>query len=976
MADNKYNQSLLDMGYTQEQIDSMVNAVRSWQDANAVVRWTNQPPRSWDVDLSTYDWTDGKGNVTTWPWNANLNYNQYWDDSHPNQQSQRGWLNSKYTGEWTSNTYIAYNPDLRTSDLDPNYLYGQAAKDRNRQEAGYIARRNDNIASALYNEWRVSKEDVAQFLASQNEWMNSTEADRLNTIESVWKRLGQIKPQEEEPQKEYDPSIIEDALNQDTSGRLYGKVTADEWGSTTGIDTLADANSVYKAMNEGRIANVKALIAMKPSTVAASMADWINPYWLQAWRDVQQYYPEFAADVQQQLKKIQWQNTVNAITSWEEEATTSTDTMKKAIENDKETMATTYSSSTSETESIREDLNNAMASNQSASEASETMDRLEKDMAVLKNRLKNLRTEANKIFKWDAPDYLVKAWMNNKTQEIQNQMSILEDRYNAAYQRYTTQLDQERKDKQYDLQLKQFNLQKDQAEFNQWYQKQQLEKSNYMTDSNGQIWRLNINDDGSVYYEKVEQVQTYSGSWMKWAWLRNNNPWNIKDNDFWNVLWHDERGFAKFATPEDWFDALVEKIIFNQTNPKSRYYGTTLLEYFQIYAPKWDWNDPIAYAQSVAKQLGVWVNTPIKDVDPVKLAAAIAKHDSGYDYSTYWQFRWNTTWWTTWTVAWWTTVNSASSNFNIDDVEIPWSIFEDDERGMTIDPKSEEGQRRIKEYLAPYVMQNVDVTNTSYNQWPLADDNITPIAYRQRIYQLVPWQLKNNVAELENLYATARLLYQAGYTADQAALTFYWLDLKNDQTWLMQSLVDVARSAGVKLSDEFYWNLGSFTERWLTWAAISMIENEILPEEQRKQIAKYTAMLRKIQNVRNAMNDAENKFWPFSWRISSTLNKRAKSDEEYQRAASAIDVAFSQLRNTLLWSNITEVEKEIYENQFPTTKDFYDNVLIKLDESEIWLLEDINSIRNTYLLPSVDLAAALNPSLRLALYKATQDVFD
>lgn len=976
MADNKYNQSLLDMGYTQEQIDSMVNAVRSWQDANAVVRWTNQPPRSWDVDLSTYDGTDGKGNVTTWPWNANLNYNQYWDDSHPNQQSQRGWLNDKYTGEWTSNTYIAYNPDLRTSDLDPNYLYGQAAKDRNRQEAGYIARRNDQIASALYNEWLVSKEDVANFLSQQKEWMNSTEADRLNTIESVWKRLGQIKPQEEEPQKEYDPSIIENALDEDTSGRLYGKVTADEWGSTTGIDTLADANSVYKAMNDGRIANVKALISMKPSTVAASMADWINPYWLQAWRDVQQYYPEFAADVQQQLKKIQWQNTVNAITSWEEEANTSTDTMKKAIENDKETMATTYSSSTSETESIREDINTAMASNQSASEASETMDRLEKDMAVLKNRLKNLRQEANKIFKWDAPDYLVKAWMNNKTQEIQNQMSILEDRYNAAYQRYTTQLDQERKDKQYDLQLKQFNLQKDQAEFNQWYQKQQLEKSNFTTDSNGQIWKLNINADGSVYYEKVEQVQTYSGSWMKWAWLRNNNPWNIKDNDFWNVLWHDERGFAKFATPEDWFDALVEKIIFNQTNPKSRYYGTTLLEYFQIYAPKWDWNDPIAYAQSVAKQLGVWVNTPIKDVDPVKLAAAIAKHDSGYDYSTYWQFRWNTTWWTTWTVTWWTTVNSSSSDFNIDDVEIPWSIFEDDERGMTIDPKSEEGQRRIKEYLAPYVMQNVDVTNTSYNQWPLADDNITPIAYRQRIYQLVPWQLKNNVAELENLYTTARLLYQAGYTADQAALTFYWLDLKNDQTWLMQSLVDVARSAGVKLSDEFYWNLGSFTERWLTWAAISMIENEILPEEQRKQIAKYTAMLRKIQNVRNAMNDAENKFWPFSWRISSTLNKRAKSDEEYQRAASAIDVAFSQLRNTLLWSNITEVEKEIYENQFPTTKDFYDNVLIKLDESEIWLLEDINSIRNTYLLPSVDLAAALNPSLRLALYKATQDVFD
>jgi hypothetical protein len=45
--------------------------------------------------------------------------------------------------------------------------------------------------------------------------MNSTEADRANTIESVWKRLGQIKP-EEKP----DPSKADQILN-DTSGKLY-----------------------------------------------------------------------------------------------------------------------------------------------------------------------------------------------------------------------------------------------------------------------------------------------------------------------------------------------------------------------------------------------------------------------------------------------------------------------------------------------------------------------------------------------------------------------------------------------------------------------------------------------------------------------------------------------------------------------------------------------------------------------------------
>ena len=560
--------------------------------------------------------------------------------------------------------------------------------------------------------------------------------------------------------------------------------------------------------------------------------------------------------------------------------------------------------------------------------------------------------------------------MNNKTQEIQNQMSILEDRYNAAYQRYTTQLDQERKDKQYDLQLKEFNLKKKQQSFNEWYQKQQLEKSNYMTDSNGQIWRLNINDDGSVYSEKIEQVQTYSGSWMKWAWLRNNNPWNIKDNDFWNVLWHDERGFAKFATPEDWFDASVEKIIFNQTNPKSRYYGTTLLEYFQIYAPSSDWNAPIAYAQSVAKQLWVGVNTPIKDVDPVKLAAAIAKHDSGYDYSTYWQFRWNASAWWTWTVT--------STNFSIDDIEIPWSIFEDDEKGMTIDPNSDEWKQRVLDYLAPYIMQNVDVSNTSYNQWPLADDNITPIAYRQRIYQLVPTMLKNSDEEKKTLYDTARRLYQAGYTADQAALTFYWLDLGQDSTGLLQSLIDVARASWVKLSDTFYWNLGSFSERWLNWASIELVENEVLPDSQRQQIAKYTWMLDKIQKVWDALDKLDSvKTWPITWKLSKLSNKYFKSDEDFQEVSTAIDVAFSHLRNSLLWSAITESEKKLYENLFPTTDDFYDNIKVKLTKSEEWLLTDINSIRRAYGLPALtDISQALNPSLRLSLYKAMQGVFN
>jgi hypothetical protein len=48
--------------------------------------------------------------------------------------------------------------------------------------------------------------------------------------------------------------------------------------------------------------------------------------------------------------------------------------------------------------------------------------------------------------------------MNNKTQEIQNQLSILEDRYNAAYKRYTTEVSQAKWQQEFDLKKKQLEM--------------------------------------------------------------------------------------------------------------------------------------------------------------------------------------------------------------------------------------------------------------------------------------------------------------------------------------------------------------------------------------------------------------------------------------------------------------------------------------------------------------------------------------
>ena len=185
-------------------------------------------------------------------------------------------------------------------------------------------------------------------------------------------------------------------------------------------------------------------------------------------------------------------------------------------------------------------------------------------------------------------------------------------------------------------------------------------------------WKWDMNLSDIQKQQLLSQKQTYEWSWMKWAGLRNNNPWNIKDTGFWNVLGTDDRWFAIFSCPEDWFDALVEKIENVQRGWSKTYSpNMTLYEFFAKYAPSSDNNNPKAYAESVAKQLWTTANAKVSSVDATKFAAAIAKHDSWYNYSTYWQFRNNAGTITsdTWTRNDWTVFNvwqSATYN-SLDD---------------------------------------------------------------------------------------------------------------------------------------------------------------------------------------------------------------------------------------------------------------------------------------------------------------------
>ena len=397
---------------------------------------------------------------------ANQSFNEYWDDSSPDKQSTKWWLNEKYTGEYVKNSDVNYNPDITTKDLNPNFVYGQASKVYGTDHPWYISRRNDEIASALFNEWKLSREEVAEFLQSQNWFYNSSEADRANTIEAVWKRIGDLA--KEQP----DLSKAEDIV-QDTSGKIYWKTTAEEWNPKEWIDTLSDANSVLRAMQEWDVVKLQNFVSQDPRNIAVCLNEWTITWDEQTWRNAEKYYPEFIAEVKAEQKKQIAQKNVQAIASGEEMTTTAANGQSNAntgIANFWVSNATWTKSSVE----ITKDVHNSLAQNQTANEASETMASIEEDMAILKNRLKNLRQEANSKFKWDAPEYMVNAYISNKTQEIQNQMQILEDRYNAAYNRYKTEIAQTQWEKEYQLKKDQLDLQRDELALKEYQVKNWL----------------------------------------------------------------------------------------------------------------------------------------------------------------------------------------------------------------------------------------------------------------------------------------------------------------------------------------------------------------------------------------------------------------------------------------------------------------------------------------------------------------------
>lgn len=578
--------------------------------------------------------------------NANINLSKYGDDSSLNNSSNPDtvWgMSGKYTGQWTSNTFVNYDANMTLDKLDPAYKYWQDAEMQNSREANYIAKRNDSIASALYNAGKKSMEDVAEFLNQQEWFRNSYEEARQNTIMSIWKRIWDIEEnndkdktelevKEMEAEKKAEPkwqNVNVNTFLQGSTTELFGKMIT--WADTAPYDH----NSTEWLQAEARLKQYERVNALSVDQLASNIKSWSILAGWQAMRDLQAYNPEKYKLLQEYQKKEEALDQINMIASgnFTDGNTNLQDQTGNSINNYlNETVANAGLDA-----NARMDLDTALSQNQWIINYAEKMSYYQAQINQLDQTIGNLaedaRRQLSKSMGENVPEYMIQNYINNRSKKLYKQRDNLMNQYNYYKGVYEAQVEQEASAWERDYKERQLQIQQDKADWDKAYDLAKLwwEKEKYKSDmdykTNEQLRK--------TYWD----LNTYTDSWMKGKGLKNNNPWNIKDTTFGAIIGTDGSGFAIFETPEDGFDALVEKIKFNQTNPKSKYYWKTIAEYFKLYAPDSDGNNSTAYANSVAKQLWVSVDTPISKLDPTKFASVIAKHDSGYDYSTYGNFR-------------------------------------------------------------------------------------------------------------------------------------------------------------------------------------------------------------------------------------------------------------------------------------------------------------------------------------------------
>ena len=120
---------------------------------------------------------------------------------------------------------------------------------------------------------------------------------------------------------------------------------------------------------------------------------------------------------------------------------------------------------------------------------------------------------------------------------------------------------------------------------------------------------MKVIDKFCLAIEKMEGYYKGSRSY------RNKNCGNLRYIGQKLAIGKDKDGFAIFKTYQDGYNTL-KMMVYNACAGKSKIYSPTMTiaQFFALFAPASDKNDPNHYAITVANACGLPVTTPIKNL--------------------------------------------------------------------------------------------------------------------------------------------------------------------------------------------------------------------------------------------------------------------------------------------------------------------------------------------------------------------------
>ena len=396
--------------------------------------------------------------------NADQAVPEFGDDSSLNNQVQNtGGADVKHTGEGVKTTALDPHTTIGTEKLqnEAGMIFGQEAEMYNSQNAGYIEKRNDAIASALYNEWKTTREDVANFLNNQAGFQNSSEEARNNTIESIWKRLWQTgappaSPEETPQTPTNTPATVQGMGLMPTETELFGKLINND--SMVGIDPNSDAMQSAKS----RVHELNRLNAMDASEIWSLLYNNKLLSGSQAMRDLQQFQPQKYQEVQAFMKQQDEVAKINRI------AGTGTTTPEDIIWNAEEginsyisdKLISSFGNNASEAGA---DFTEHLADSSTINNSRIKMQDVGGRISRIDQAISNLESDARQEMGADVPEYLIQSYVTNRSKRLSKERDALLIEYNTYKSDYEFAVEQEAMEWERNYKERQLALQEQKA---------------------------------------------------------------------------------------------------------------------------------------------------------------------------------------------------------------------------------------------------------------------------------------------------------------------------------------------------------------------------------------------------------------------------------------------------------------------------------------------------------------------------------